>query len=378
MATIGKKRRPIRSTEEAPERPDADRPKEGHGGLVRVDATRPAKRSCRCDAEDQPEFAFFRCLPDELLLAILASLGGDPCSIISWGQTSRRHHAISDDQQLWRRLCALRFGPRLFHVDFVASGKCHKWLYQAQAHTARATGRDVGAARACILGSDYVYWGECIDGAPCGYGVAVGLPSPYCRASETLARTNFAGSGDGGALPICQGQWLHGQMCGYGTQTIAGRFRYEGECKDNMRHGRGTYVWANGDRYDGEWQHDKRNGHGVYAWANGDRYDGSWKDNDFDGYGILTRLGGGGYKGHFCADLYHGHGTHTWSDGSHHTGDWKDDLREGAGTLYYPDGSCIRGEWHAGVFVSGKVDAHRSDPMPCDSGSPCVACSVLE
>ena len=31
-----------------------------------------------------------------------------------------------------------------------------------------------------------------------------------------------------------------------------------------------------------------RSGHGVYEWATGDRYEGNWKDNARHGYGIMT------------------------------------------------------------------------------------------
>ncbi|KAL7490407.1 hypothetical protein ACHAWT_000009 [Skeletonema menzelii] len=40
---------------------------------------------------------------------------------------------------------------------------------------------------------------------------------------------------------------------------------YEGEWKDDKKHGNGTYKWATGTSYyEGEWKGDKRNGKGTY------------------------------------------------------------------------------------------------------------------
>ena len=57
---------------------------------------------------------------------------------------------------------------------------------------------------------------------------------------------------------------------------------YEGNYKDNNRHGFGEFTWLNGDNYKGEWQNDKINGAGIKRSANGAiLQQGNWKDDVF-------------------------------------------------------------------------------------------------
>lgn len=37
----------------------------------------------------------------------------------------------------------------------------------------------------------------------------------------------------------------------------------------NKRHSQGVYYYANGDIYDGEWKNDKKHGNGTYRSSNG-------------------------------------------------------------------------------------------------------------
>jgi hypothetical protein len=41
------------------------------------------------------------------------------------------------------------------------------------------------------------------------------------------------------------------------------RDRYEGEMRDDKKHGRGIYTWPSGSRYEGDWCEDKHHGHGM-------------------------------------------------------------------------------------------------------------------
>ena len=55
-------------------------------------------------------------------------------------------------------------------------------------------------------------------------------------------------------------------------------------------HNKGTYHYSNGDRYEGEWRDDKRHGKGVvtYAGPNGtvqEKYEGDWVDGKMHGWG---------------------------------------------------------------------------------------------
>ena len=47
---------------------------------------------------------------------------------------------------------------------------------------------------------------------------------------------------------------------------------YNGETKENKRHGRGIYFYPNGDIYEGEWRKSQKNGHGAYIYSDGQRY----------------------------------------------------------------------------------------------------------
>lgn len=55
-------------------------------------------------------------------------------------------------------------------------------------------------------------------------------------------------------------------------------YRYEGEWKNDKRHGRGTYRYTNGDVYIGEWSADMRHGKGEYHYVDEDMvYTGMWR-----------------------------------------------------------------------------------------------------
>ena len=59
--------------------------------------------------------------------------------------------------------------------------------------------------------------------------------------------------------------------------------RYEGECKNGMKHGHGIFYWPDGTFYDGEWQNDRREGQGTLHFCGGGNYTGGWKNNKKEG-----------------------------------------------------------------------------------------------
>ena len=61
--------------------------------------------------------------------------------------------------------------------------------------------------------------------------------------------------------------------------------RYEGNFKDDKRHGSGTCEYANGDIYEGEWRNDQRSGRGLMLLANGDRFEGTFRGDKKNGAG---------------------------------------------------------------------------------------------
>ena len=73
--------------------------------------------------------------------------------------------------------------------------------------------------------------------------------------------------------------------------------------------------------YEGEWKNNKRHGKGTMTWVMG-QYVGDWNDK-LDGVGNLSLPNGKKYSGEFKKDKYHGQGTMTLKDGKVIKGLWK-------------------------------------------------------
>ncbi|AGO84883.1 Morn repeat domain containing protein [Pandoravirus salinus] len=339
-------------------------------------------------------------LPDELVLAILAALN-DPRTLAAWAQTSRRHQRLANDPFVWRRLCELRFGP-LLHHQFSESSKDWRWLYRAQAHVATLVGADVGAVLVNARNHDYVYWGDCRDGRPHGYGLAILLPTRHCERERALTRARPASAAPPPEETFAgyEGMWRDGRMCGHGVYTTSDGRRYDGQWRDDQRNGIGTYTQPGGFKYEGHWRDDRCNGHGVYTWPKGARHDGEFRNGKRDGRGTYVYADIERHEGHWKNDVRHGHGTTTFGDGDHYAGDhadgkfngygvytWADGTRydgqwqhgeaNGVGTRHYPDGSCVRGQWTGGSLVWGEVVCHRSGGAACHNGPRCAACMAV-
>ncbi|AGO84714.2 Morn repeat domain containing protein [Pandoravirus salinus] len=338
----------------------------------------------------QMPFSFFDGLPDELVLAIFVVLDDLP-ALALWSQTSHRHHALANDPLLWRRLCETRFGPLLLHRRFAEAGKDWCWLYRAQSRPAAPVGIDVGAVVVQADAAEHVYWGDCLDGLPHGYGVALPLPTRHCQGSHSLSRVK-TGHADASPMidPGYEGDWRHGHRCGRGVCTSAGGSQYDGEWKNDARHGHGThtqtdhcykgefvdggahgygvcayadghiyqgqwwcdqyygsgvYTWPDGSRYEGEFAYNKSHGHGVHVYASGGVYKGHWQNNRRHGYGVNVFPSGARYIGGHANDQYDGHGIYTWPDGTQYKGDYKRGAKDGKGVLVKPNGTIYDGDW---------------------------------
>ncbi len=81
------------------------------------------------------------------------------------------------------------------------------------------------------------------------------------------------------------GEVANGKANGFGYGLIASRGVYEGEWRDNLRHGKGKYTWRNNHIYVGEFKEGKIEGYGIYTFDSGEKYEGSWKSNLREGYG---------------------------------------------------------------------------------------------
>ena len=120
--------------------------------------------------------------------------------------------------------------------------------------------------------------------------------------------------------------------------------RYEGEWRNDRRHGRGTCTWPNGTRYEGKWRSGRHHGQGSKEWPDGDRYKGGW------------RVG-----------KRHGRGTYTWSDGRRYEGEWNNGKRHGRGTYVSADGTIGEGKWRNDRMVRRFEPPRARRQRPVDS-----------
>ena len=68
---------------------------------------------------------------------------------------------------------------------------------------------------------------------------------------------------------------------------------YEGEWKNDRKHGRGIYVWGegtefDGDIFEGEFEDGLRSGKGTYTWKDGRKYVGQWEKDKQNGQGVMS------------------------------------------------------------------------------------------
>ena len=63
---------------------------------------------------------------------------------------------------------------------------------------------------------------------------------------------------------------------------------YEGEWRDDKRHGVGRHVYASGGTYEGEWADDQRHGRGIFRFADGNTYEGEFEGGKMQASLILS------------------------------------------------------------------------------------------
>ncbi len=224
-----------------------------------------------------------------------------------------------------------------------------------------------------------VYEGEWVDDFVDGRG-------RYSYADKSFYQGTFDrgmrekgkfSSGDGGME--YDGQWKQDLRHGVGTFHLSGAYKYDGEWKDDSRYGRGKCVYADGTSYEGEWKEDSRHGEGKYV-SMDETYEGTWSGNLRHGSGSAKYADGGRYQGEWRNDLPEGVGKRLYPDGSAYEGqwvkgkrhgkgkmtnatsrevyqgDWENDTRHGYGACSYADGSVFRGEWEEDCWLQSTAD----------------------
>lgn len=150
---------------------------------------------------------------------------------------------------------------------------------------------------------------------------------------------------------------------------------YEGQMKENLRHGEGNYIFSQGGVYKGNWNMGKMDGYGVLFYANGKvAYEGNWKDDVFEGKGNVNNentkeiessediqinyhdFGNAAntdlwknYSGDFIKDKKNGVGTLKFRTGEKFVGNFVENQINGKGVFYKKDGTIIKGNWRENI-----------------------------
>ena len=152
-----------------------------------------------------------------------------------------------------------------------------------------------------------------------------------------------------------EGEFHMGQMHGYGRfEDLAGVHSYDGQWRDNQKHGqgvekgddgatysgsfetdqkcgRGVMRWSSGESYEGDFHNDTIHGHGKYIWSPTKYYEGQWDNGKMHGQGKFI-IEDKEYEGEFFQDKKHGKGIYKW-EGNVYEGDFVDNKMHGQGYL---------------------------------------------
>lgn len=122
---------------------------------------------------------------------------------------------------------------------------------------------------------------------------------------------------------------------GDGVMNYAdGKSSYNGYYKDNVKHGHGKFIYNNGDTYEGEFMNGVRCGKGKYTSLNDFGcfiYEGEWKNDVRHGFGKCL------YKEKYNNDAIDNDGIEFYEE--EFEGYWIDDKKNGKGEVK------IRGLW---------------------------------
>lgn len=134
------------------------------------------------------------------------------------------------------------------------------------------------------------------------------------------------------------------------------------KCGNTLHNCTGTYTWENGDVYDGDWRNNKKHGVGTYYYKkSGNEYDGDWKNNKKHGFGTFYWNDGDKYVGYYLNDKRHGKGRYTYKNGDKYEGDWVNGKRTGEGVFTFANGKKQEGVFKDSKFLyAKKIDKQRN------------------
>jgi hypothetical protein len=203
-----------------------------------------------------------------------------------------------------------------------------------------------------VLRSDrkrIIYKGEWERGRMHGHGTYY-----YSSPKDERSNKNEKGGGGGG-----------GSSKKLQSVPVGGGSRYEGDFKENLRHGTGTYVLPDGSVYAGQWREGLMSGRGVFTWPDGAVYDGEWKDRKRHGLGLLKTADGFSYDGMWVHNSMEGRGSAVYPNGQQYNGLFSNGRREGRGTILFPNGAVYEGRFRDDeVDGQGTMKMHRTLVVP--------------
>jgi len=122
---------------------------------------------------------------------------------------------------------------------------------------------------------------------------------------------------------------------------------YDGDWKDNMRHGVGVLTFASGLEYSGEFFKDSIHGQGTVTLIDSSVYTGSFFNGLFHGNGTLEDSATKSvYTGEFSNGVREGEGEEGYHDGTKYKGEYMNGKRQGFGTLFDAEGNALyKGNW---------------------------------
>ena len=151
----------------------------------------------------------------------------------------------------------------------------------------------------------------------------------------------------------------------YVTESYTDGSLYEGQIRNDKKHGRGRFYFTDGSMYEGDWDNDSMHGVGTLYYASGKiAYEGKWYRDRFHGRGTVyneypaemagefnfknfDELGNCWvkYNGDFVHDVKCGFGELYLSNGDKLSGNFRDDMVNGKANYIFANGQSFKAEW---------------------------------